>query len=360
MKFSVRLTACLLCLCALLCCVSCAKKDGDTPDGMKNATAAGADFRFYIPAYWNVSTEYGVSGGYYTQAQQCRASVVKYTLTAEQITAKTEATANGKSAITWFWESECVPVLNSYAQGGKVEHLANEDTDILLGELNAKKYHCKSIYNGTFDAVHTVMAIGDAGDAFYVLTCTMEDGLYTRYVADIDKMIQYFKLAEPYVPDDFAKATAKDETAPEGMKLVSNDEVAYRFYAPVSWAVNRNEAIFAAYLESDGSNVSVTPYQPVSGQMSVAQYFDLCEEQMMSVGGKESYTLLSSSETTLGGRKATVYEYTYTVGGEVFRYRQVIAAYAGMIYSLTYTARPENFEGHLADVDMMITQFAFR
>ena len=360
MKFSVRLTACLLCLCALLSCVSCANKDSDTPDGMKNATAAGADFRFYIPAYWNVSTEYGVSGGYYTQAQQCRASVVKYTLTAEQIAAKTEATANGKSAIAWFWESECLPSLTAYAQGKQIEHLTNEDTDILLGELNAKKYHCKSIYSGTSATVHTVQAVGQSGNDFYVLTCTMEDSLYVKYAADIDRMIQYFKLAEPYVPDDFVKETAKDETAPAGMKLVSNDEVAYRFYAPQAWTVNRNEAIFAAYLESDRSSVSVIPYQPASGQMSVAQYFAFCEEQMINVGGKESYTLLSSTEGTLGGRKAFIYEYTYAVGGEVFRYRQVVAAYAGMIYSLTYTSRPETFEEHLDDVDMMIANFTFR
>ena len=361
MKFSMKLTACIVCLCTLLCCVSCANNGDDTPSGMKNATAAGADYRFYIPAYWNVSTEYGVSGGYYTQAGQSRASVVKYVLTDAQIAAKEAAVAEGKNAITWFWETECLPALTDYAEGGTFEHLADQNADILLGSMNAKRYYCKSMHKSDNALMHTVQAVGDGGNAFYVLTCTLTDALYAERAADIDSMIQYFKLAEPYVPDDYAKATAKDQTAPEGMKLVSSDEVAYRFYVPVSWAVDRNDAIYAAYLESDRSNVSVTPYQPASGQITVDGYFALCEEQMIKTAGKDGYALISCvKDATLGGRTAHVYDYTYTVGGEVFRYRQIITAYGGMIYSMTYTSRPETFESHLADLDAMIASFTFR
>jgi hypothetical protein len=120
----------------LLCCASCANGESDTPEGMKNATAAGSDFRFYIPSYWNVSTDYGVSGGYYGTAGQAKASLVKYTLTAEQIAARNEAVAGGKSPIAWFWESECYPALVRYAMDGQVEHVADQDADVLLGSLN--------------------------------------------------------------------------------------------------------------------------------------------------------------------------------------------------------------------------------
>ncbi len=359
MKLSAKLLACLLCLGMLLCCASCANGESDTPEGMKNATAAGSDFRFYIPSYWNVSTDYGVSGGYYGTAGQAKASLVKYTLTAEQIAARNEAVSGGKSAISWFWESECYPTLVHYAKDGQIEHLADQDADVLLGSLNAKKYYCKVTYNGQGTLLHTVQTVGEGIDAFYVMTCTMADALYADRVADVDKMIQHFKLAEPYVPDGYLKATAKDTTAPDGMKLVSNEEVAYLFYVPESWAVNRNEAIFAAYLEGDRSSVSVVPYEP-NVSMGVAEYFAMCEDMMRSTAGADGYCLLSTSEGTLGGKKATVYDYTYTVGGEIFRYRQVIAVHGNMIYSLTYTSRPEVFESHLGDVDMMIANFAFR
>lgn len=360
MKLLKRLAVSLLCLCMLLCVVSCGNNKDDTPDGMKNATAAGADYRFYIPAYWNVSNEYGVSGGYYTQAGQSRASVVKYTLSEAQLAAKAEAIANGQNAIAWFWETECLSALTAVAKGG-LEHVKEQDADILLGSMNAKRYYCKVRYNGTVDLTHTVQAVGDAGNAFYVVTCTLTDALYADRAADIDLMIQHFKLADPYIPDDYAKATAKDQTAPEGMKLVSSDEVAYRFYAPLNWTVDRNEAIYAAYLESDRSSVSVVPHQPVAGQMSIEGYFALCEQQMLETAGNGGYVLLSTEQNaTLGGRAAHVYDYTYTVGNETFRYRQVIAAYGGMIYSMTYTSRLETFESHIDDVNAMIANFTFR
>ena len=67
----------VLCLTMLLCAVSCAMTEEEAPQGMKIATAAGADYRFYGPALWNVNTAYGVSGAYYNYAKQSTVSMVK-------------------------------------------------------------------------------------------------------------------------------------------------------------------------------------------------------------------------------------------------------------------------------------------
>lgn len=361
MKGSFRIATAVLCICMLLCSTSCANQTDDTPNGMKNATAAGADFRFYIPAYWNVSTEYGVSGGYYTQAGQSRASVVKYLLTEEQVIKKNEAVANGSSPITWFWETECLPALQSITADGGFTHLTDSDADVLLGTMNAKRYYCKLTTRADLELLHTVQVVAEANNAFYVLTCTLTDALYADRSSDIDQMIQYFKLADPFVPDAYAKATGDNAEAPDGMKQVSSDEVAYRFFVPVDWIVDRNDAIYAAYSEKDRSSVSVIPYQPSEGQMSIDGYFSLCEEQMQLTAGKDGYELISvQKDTVLGGRVAYTYEYTYTVGQETLRYRQVIATYKGMLYSVTYTSRPETFEDHLAEFDAILAAFTFR
>ena len=62
----------------------------------------------------------------------------------------------------------------------------------------------------------------------------------------------------------------------------------------------------------------------------------------------------------LGSREATVWEYTLTIGGVTYRYRQYIAAYRSMMYSLTYTATEENFDRHTAEVDRIVAAFSFR
>ena len=62
----------------------------------------------------------------------------------------------------------------------------------------------------------------------------------------------------------------------------------------------------------------------------------------------------------LGSREATVYEYTLTIDGVVYRYRQYIAAYRSMMYSLTYTATEANFDKHTAELADIVAAFAFR
>ena len=54
------------------------------------------------------------------------------------------------------------------------------------------------------------------------------------------------------------------------------------------------------------------------------------------------------------------YEYEYTVGGVTYRYLQIIIGYKSMIYNLTYTALPQNFEANRADVEAIIAAFTFR
>ena len=93
--------------------------------------------------------------------------------------------------------------------------------------------------------------------------------------------------------------------------------------------------------------------------MRVSEYFALCEERMINTAGEDYQLLASGAKLDLGGREATVYEYTYRVGETVYRYKQVIAAYGSMIYSVTYTARPECFDAHLDEVNAILEAFVF-
>ena len=109
----------------------------------------------------------------------------------------------------------------------------------------------------------------------------------------------------------------------------------------------------------DGSFVSVVSYLPSGEGISVREYFEKSEQMMQTTSGGH-YTRLSEKEITLGGGKALQYEYEYTIGGVTYRYLQVIVGYKSMIYNLTYTSLPQNFEANRADVEAIISAFTFR
>ena len=385
MKLFVRIAALLCCVAMLFVCASCANTgDSNVPLGMKNATAAGDDFRLFVPSVWNINTAYGISGAYYTMSKQSSVSVVKYEVTAEMraelelITepAETEAqtqadTTEGESSteepvlglsglrIDWFFTNRVLPTVEEMALGGSLIQVTEDTRSGVLDDANARQHHLTATVRG--NKMHFNYIIAERGDAFYVFSFIAVDDLYLSLSADVQRMVDEFYFDAPYVPDDYMKELDLNAEVPEGMRLASNNDVAYRFYVPTEWTLNRDEEIFSAYLTSDRSSVSVVPYMPDVESMSVSEFFALCEDMMKTTAGEGGYELLKTEkEIDLGGRMATAYTYTFTVGGVKYQYKQVVAAYNSMIYSLTYTALPEHFEAHLADVDRMIDAFVFR
>lgn len=361
MKLMLKGSLILLCLVMLLTCVSCMKgpeTDASVPEGMKLATCAGADYRLYVPTVWNTNTDYGVSGAYYNMLTQSTVSAQKYAITEEMRAAF--ANEPSRSHIEIFWEDHLLEPLRAYALGGEVELFAEETKSVTLHKLNAMQFSCGATVAGK--ELRLLHVIGEkTDDAFYVLTFTVDVSLYERLLPDVQKIVSAFVLADtPYEPFDYVKDLNEDAPAVEGMKIASGKDVKYLFYVPTDWVIDRNQTVYAAYDPEDRSSVSVVPYLPAEAEMRVSEYFALCEERMINTAGEDYQLIASGEKLDLGGREATVYEYTYRVGETVYRYKQVIAAYGSMIYSLTYTATPENYDAHLDEVDDIIKAFAFR
>lgn len=348
MKRLLRFAAGALCLAVLCVCLltSCTQREEGTPDGMFLAVSAGADFRLYVPATWNSNTDYGISGAYRNLAVQSTVSVVKYDAGAYL------SVPAGAERIRAFWDAECLPALKA---GNPIASpvLDGEPAAGTLGELNALRFRVSVTTAGK--DLEILQVVGATDTAFYVFTLTGDGSVFDELLPDAESMIENFCLAEPYVPDFYVRDPEGE--APEGMQVVSDGDVAYRFYVPASWTLDRNQGIYAAYA-SDRSSVSVVPYMPETESLSVSEFFAMSEELMQKTSPE--YTLLSVNETTLGGRKAYVYDYTFAVGGTACRYRQIVAAYRSMIYSLTYTALPENFDAHLGELDEIVGAFSFR
>ena len=369
----LRITMILLCLCMMLSTVSCSQdsEDVEVPSGMQLATAEGALYRFFVPTHWSVNTAYGVSGGYYSLGTQSTVSVQSYPITEEMETALSAAVAAGKNATVaegetaptpaklradWFYENVLKPTVASLATGG-MEAVAINCVPVLLDGVNAQQYHVSATVGE--ELLQFVHVVGERGGEFYVLSFVSADTIYANLKDDFATMRDAFRFFEtPYVPKTPVKVIP-EESAPEGMKLASNADVSYGFYVPNSWSVNENEEIFAA-TAPDGSSMSVIPYMPASGEeMSVLEYFEWNKTAMLKTS-PNGYEEISTAEITLDGAAALRCEYNYTVGGVTYRYVQVITAWRGMFYNLTYTALPENFETNLADVQSILDAFDLR
>jgi len=361
MKFKVRAAALCACLCLMLCAASCAGgQTEEIPAGTKLASAAGADFRLYVPTTWNLNTDCGISGAYYSLRVQSTVSVSDDPLTDEMKAEMNTAgvTEDSGERIEWFWNNRCYqPVVQTAV--GKTAPLVGEDCKaVVLDTVNARQYHYTATVQGTL--THFWQVVGDRGSSFCVLTVTVADELYQNLLPDAEAMLAQFRFAEPYSPAEYAKTPDGKAEAPEGMKIVSGTDVSYRFFVPEDWVIDRDDRIYAAYVKEDGTSVSVVPYLPNTESMSVAEYFAISEKQMKNLAGEENYQLIGSEQVTLGGRTATLYQYSLVLNGTEYRYRQIVAAYRSMIYSVTYTALPEHEQTHLPELDRIISAFAFR
>ena len=368
MKKFVKIVALTLCLATLFSLASCMQETSEeTPAGMILATAANDDFRLYVPSTWTPNIAYGVSGAYATLSNLSNVSAVKYPVT-EEMAASMPAevgTADVASQVRldWFYKTECLSSMTRLTPGGALPREIEAPAPTLLGGSNACRYHQRTnVNNLETDFVHVITErqVSETERAFYVFSFTTDNQLYDTLIPDVNSMIAAFIFAPPFELYDYVRLPGTDP-APAGMKIASNEEVAYLFYVPESWTINYYERIFSAYVEADRSSVSVVPYLPDTATMTPADLCALSEAMMQEttvVGGYHLYE--QDNSRTVAGRPANTYRYYYTVDGERYEYLQVITEYGGMFYCITYTARPEVYYDHINEVEQILANFAFR
>lgn len=359
MKLRNRIFAVLLCAVVLLSLASCSKGGEEVPDGMQIASCAGAEYRLYVPTSWVVNTSYGVSGAYRTIGEQSTVSLVSYAVS-DYTARMTEGgidVENSGARIAWFWENECRVAISRQALNGEITLIEEECISTSLGGANAKQYRYSALING--ERLHFLQTVAEREGKLYVFTMTANERMLETCLTDAAKMLDAFLFADPYEPDSAKIIDSTD--APEGMKPASGEDVAYCLYIPNDWTIRYDQSIYGGYVEADGTSVSVLPYMHGSGSISVSQYFAMSETEMKRIAGEEGYRPVSTDENaTLGGKAATAYEFYFRVGGVDYHYRQIIAAYRGMIYCVTYTATEAAFGAHLAEFEMIVNAFTFR
>ncbi len=357
-SIAVLVLAALMCVGGLIGCSTPPDESETPPEQMRCASVAGAPYRLYLPSDWNLLTDAGISGGYYSMSD------------AATVTAQLYENAEGRTAEEFIWEVLVYHLTDVF--GGEIDTTEDDPIDTTLGSVvgevdhsvAAKAFRYRGIYGHLVYVGMAVVAPFD--EQMLVLTYHAQEDVYNTYLAGMEAAVQHFRwLGTPYVPEEPVHTVDPDAPAPDGMQLASNDDVAYRFYVPDSWVLDTHLPTSAAYCsESDRSNVTVTVYMPEVDSMTAEEYWEMCLTDLQGEDPAESIirelVVLSDTEIELDGRPAHTYVYRGVVADKTYRFSQTIAAYRGMVYTLTYTAADDVFDSHLDEVEAMIAAFDFR
>lgn len=152
-----------------------------------------------------------------------------------------------------------------------------------------------------------------------------------------------------------------DDGVPAGMKNVAPETAMFYLYVPEAW-VSQPEGGIAGALSpmAEGCNVNATTYL-LDEVMDVPTYW--AEKCMPEYEATFADLVLDETlcvESTLGGVNARTYVFSASLGGNPYRFRQVIAVLDNVVYTLTYTAPAEHFDKYAEDVDNICANFVFR
>ena len=318
----------------------------EIPEGFQYATCNGEYFRLFVPTQWTVNTSSGISGAYVSQTKGNTVTMreVPFTPPAEL--------AEGKEAFEYFVEE--------HREGIKTLKDFNEisTANKTLGGQRA----WETVYTAKVDGKEMKFrqVLAEAYDRYFIFTYSALEQHFDLVGEEVDNIlaeVTFYKM--PYNDGEYKKIPT-DVTLPEGMKLVSDDTVAFRFFAPTNWiSDDNNESCVVYFSESDRSNVTILPYMPADDQTTIEQFWTDTEAYYEASLG--AYKLISAEKNVkLGGLDAVAYIYTYSVGGVEYKTMQTVTVYSTMIYSMTYTALAENYDAHLDDVAKMASELVFR
>ena len=329
--------------------VACSKGD-EIPDGYQHATCKGEYFRLFVPTQWQTSTESGVSGGYYSLAEGTSVSM------AEVVVDLPAVDGEGKTVTATLEDFFAAHMADISSLPG---YKAEKEFDATLGSYKAKDITYVAARSGESYRFRQVLTKVEG--RFYLFTYSSKAESFDRWLDTVDGILENVMFyAYPFEGTDDEKKIPEVDNVPSGMKLVTGNDVAYRFFAPEEWVMGDAPAAALVYAsEEDRSNVTVMGYVPNTDGYSVADYWENTEKYYKDA--LTDYTPTAEPvQETMGGRKATVYEYTYTLGGVTYKCRQAVCVYSYMIVIMTYTALTEQYDAHLDDVAAMQEALAFR
>ena len=355
-KFILALLLCLILIPAFASC-----SDDGIPEGYQLIARDGDEFRLYVPTDWVDNTSSGVTSAYYSVDADVSVSVTVADDVTEEMT------------VDDYWK-KCDEEYTKELKGYTL--ITDECGSSVLGGKDAriKVFTAKmTTYNenkgSNVDGDYKLMqVIAKNNGKMYLLTFIAPLARYNDFKAnmlgskDDEGIIKYFEFATPYKSED-GKKIPTNVKAPEGMKLASTDERAYRLFVPESWVIDMSTDATVAYVsESDSSNVNVQMYMTSKTNETAEDHWNRLKTRYDSIFSR--CELISDEKQTVNGVLAHVYKLEVTSGGRDYIMIQAIykKSNSEMIYTVTFTATKENFEknDYEKDIENIIENFEIR
>ncbi len=334
-----RLPALLLALALVLAALTSCVNDEDVPEGMIDATCAGAPYRLYVLESWTPKTGSGVSGAYLSLTKLITVSMYD------------AAVEEGTNAVSF--SDLC---LAEYAAGYADFAIVKESENAVGGQ---PAHVAEFTFTLDETPAHCLQAVAVVGSRAYVFLFVADEAYYADYLDQVYEMIAVSVLDTSPAAYEMPNAAVPDET-PAGMYCISPESVGFYCFVPLSWQRTATE-VPGAKAPGDNTNVSAMMYSD-SRVTGTDAYFAVCDEEYAVLPG---FTVLETGVTEMSGMPAAYRVFTVTINGTEYKLQQTVVGglsslFGPETYVLTYTSTAALYESHLADYYAMVDAFVIR
>lgn len=152
----------------------------------------------------------------------------------------------------------------------------------------------------------------------------------------------------------------------ESLKKAEHDEiyrenvVDFTLFLPDGWIVDNTTFVVSAHAaKDDDSTITMTQASLPGGYQEIPTIFENTKNDLTQL--YRFKTLKEAEKRKVAGVEAAIYRYSLTdKQSEItLHYLQCLFIKDGTLYTFTYYATPERFEGHLEAVDKILSSIAF-
>jgi hypothetical protein len=351
MKRSLVLILALLLIFTL---VSCGKGEG-APDGMQLAYAdADAHYKFFVPGGWVLSNTGDIRSAYAGRVDTSSVSFAEVKIKG--------SFADDVSRDAYFFTSYFESSLSEFPKMPEIT-VNGESTSFGKKDFEADKA-VKYIFNHEY-ASHkfkTMQVLLKKADRYFIFTYTALDEeksegetYYSFHLTEAQKCIEEFMFINV---DALAGEEISYQNDGDGYLLYSDCELAgFDLYVHPDFKFDYASAIVSA-THGDGSNITMT--RATAAGVTVDKYWENRIKELSEIV-TDITVIRENAECAFGNAKNKFsYEYTFSYNGNQYHVYQVLAVYGSDGYVFTYTARTENYEAHIEQINKTIDKVVLK
>lgn len=330
-----RFVAIILCL-LLTFSVACSENDPTAKENLKTHTGNG--YKIYYNGDWidNVADK-----GFSIRSAQNSGGISEAV-----ITVAVNDTVLTSSEDYWTeYEKEISGFLSEYK-------LIRKFSDSALNGKAAVKTEYTGKISGAVCRFGLVACVENG--KVYTVLLNSTDEKYTDNTSCFENIVKYFEFTE-------GKNEESTQTQDKVIESIGGD---YRFECPDGWHTERNDGMITVKPQSSNASISVLVYSLPSDKSNVGvydywkeTYLPDLQETMNEFSLTKEYE--KDTEPKLDSVPACRKEYSVKANGKEYKYAQILCVSEGYVYSIVFTAVPEDYDTYVSALDGIIKTFDF-